>query len=41
MMIYLTVLLRVAAMYGFENDEPTEQELKEFEEKWCHRKIVP
>lgn len=25
-------------MYGFENDEPTAEELAEFEE-WCHRKI--
>lgn len=28
-------------MYGFEYDEPTEEELAEFEEKWCHRKIDP
>lgn len=24
-------------MYGFEYDEPTAEELAEFEKKWCHR----
>ena len=31
----------IGCCYGFENDEPTEEELAEFEEKWCHRKIDP